>query len=57
LNNAPERLRIKNVKRIKLNGEDVKIFEVWEWIKDVYFFKGYYSAPTKIPDKNLHRFI
>lgn len=45
--------KVENIRKVKLNGRDVKMFDVRE-LKDHYWlFVGTFSAPVRTANKNL----
>jgi hypothetical protein len=54
-----EKYRIESIQKVRLNGNDVKIFKAYELNKekDAYVFSGQFSAPLKTANKNLVNFI
>lgn len=47
----------RRVQRITLNGNAVKMFEVWELIDNAWVFQGKNVAPVKVADKNLIDYV
>jgi hypothetical protein len=47
--------RIENIRTVKLNGKNVKVFDLYEYNADqkAYVFAGQYSAPAKTANKDL----
>ena len=52
-------MRIKNIKVIKLNRKDHKIFDLYEYDADqrTYVFAGKHIVPAKTPNKELEEYI
>jgi hypothetical protein len=49
--------RIQGIQKVRLNGKEVKAFEVLELKGDAYVFIGTRTAPAKTANKNLVNFI
>ena len=51
--------RIENIRKVKLNGKNVKTFDLYEYNQDqkAYVFAGQHSAPAKTPKRNLSDYI
>ena len=47
--------RIENIRKVKLNGKNVKTFDLYEYNQDqkAYVFAGQHSAPAKTANKDL----
>lgn len=47
--------RIENIRKVKLNGKNVKTFDLYEYNTEqkAYVFAGRYSAPAKTANKDL----
>jgi len=52
-------MRIENVKVIKLNRKDHKIFDLYEYDADqrTYVFAGKHIVPAKTPNRELEEYI
>ena len=52
-------MRIENVKVIKLNRKNVKIFDLYEYDADqrTYVFAGKHIVPAKTPNRELEEYI
>lgn len=49
-------IRIEDIRRVTLNGRDVKLFKVYRLQDNAYIFAGQFSAPARTANKNLHTF-
>ena len=47
--------RIELVKREKLNGKQVKVFNAFEKIDGAFVFIGQFAAPTRTPNRTFWR--
>jgi hypothetical protein len=48
-----EEKKITDVRRVMLNGREVKLFKVWVMTNSTWVFDGQYSAPARTANKNL----
>ena len=48
------KLRIDEIQLCKINGRNVKRFEAYRLENNAYVFAGFFSAPPKTADSNLH---
>ena len=48
-------MRVENIKVVKLNRKNVKIFDLYEYDSDqrTYVFAGKHIVPAKTPNKEL----
>ncbi len=47
----------RRIQKVSLNGNAVKMFEVWELIDNAWVFQGKNVAPVKVADKNLINYV
>jgi hypothetical protein len=45
--------KLENVRKVKLNGRDAKLFDVREFVDGAWLFAGTYSAPVRTANKKL----
>jgi len=49
--------RIENIEKARLNGRNVKVFQLFEYCNGYFGYKGSYDVPVRIANKNIIEYL
>jgi len=52
-----KKYRIENIEKARLNGRNVKLFQLFECCRDCFEYKGSYDVPARIANKNIIEYL